>query len=80
MLLGCPNAVNARKRGSVLLGRTNYPPISQFWNEGDPSWWGHVREPVLADMVWMAEQVGLRVMGVYGRNFLGKQNFGAWAR
>jgi SAM-dependent methyltransferase len=38
-----PNAVNLRKRIAVLRGRTNYPPLEQFFGSSIP-WRGHVRE------------------------------------
>lgn len=74
-LLGCPNAVNLRKRISVLFGRTNYPPISQFWKNGEPHWFGHVREPTVGELVWMVRTAGFKVIKILGRNFIAKQNF-----
>lgn len=78
-LMGCPNSVNLRKRVAVLRGRTNLPPIGQFWNDGDPVWYGHVREPTLAEMCWMAEASGFEIVERFGRNFLGEQNYGTVA-
>ena len=80
LLFGGPNAVNLRKRISVLFGRTNYPPIKQFWENGDPNWFGHVREPTVNDLVWIARTAGFRVLKVLGRNFIAKQNFSIMGR
>jgi len=56
-----PNAVNIRKRLSVLLGKTNYPPIDQFFlNPG--RWRGHVREYTLSEMVYMCRTAGFQVL------------------
>lgn len=77
-LLGCPNATNLRKRFSVLLGRSNLPAVDQFWTDGDPVWHGHVREPTISELQWMAEASGLEVVSRLGRNFIGEENYG-WA-
>ena len=79
VLLGTPNAVNLRKRVSVLLGKTNLPPVADFWKDGEPEWYGHVREPTAQELAWMARAAGLEVVESCGRNFIGKQNFGRWA-
>jgi SAM-dependent methyltransferase len=76
VVIGCPNAVNLRKRVSVLLGRSNHPSIDAFWREGDPHWYGHVREPTIAELRWMTEAGGLRVVTSFGLNDIAIQNFG----
>lgn len=75
LLLSCPNAVNLRKRVSVVIGRTNYPPIQNFWTDGDPVWHGHVREPTLSDLGWMTQAAGFQPLRAFGRNFVGLQNY-----
>jgi SAM-dependent methyltransferase len=56
-----PNAVNVRKRISVLFGRTNLPRFESFyWYPG--AWRGHVREYVRNDLVLLAEYLGLDVL------------------
>lgn len=56
-----PNAVNLRKRLSVLRGRTNYPPVQGFFaSEG--TWRGHVREYTLSELAWTVEAVGGEVV------------------
>lgn len=79
LLLGGPNAVNLRKRLSVLIGRSNLPPIEQFWSDGDPTWYGHVREPTMPEMHWMVEACGLTVVAAFGRNFIGEEKYGLTA-
>jgi SAM-dependent methyltransferase len=76
----CPNSVNLRKRLSVVAGRTNLPAVQAFWHDGDPTWHGHVREPTLSELAWMATEAGFRVEATFGRNFLARQNFGAAGR
>lgn len=79
LLIGCPNAVNLRKRISVLLGKNNQAPIGAFWKDGHPVWLGHVREPTLADMLWMTRAAGFVAAETWGRNFIGAQRFGILA-
>lgn len=79
-ITSCPNSVNLRKRLSVITGKTNLPGVQSFWRDGDPTWHGHVREPTLAELVWMATQAGFHVERAFGRNFLARQNFGAAGR
>ena len=56
-----PNSVNLRKRLSVLLGKTNYPPIKQFYFSGK-TWRGHVREYTLDELAWCLEEAGFQVV------------------
>jgi SAM-dependent methyltransferase len=73
-IFSCPNSVNLRKRLAVLLGRSNYAPVQQIWES--PRYHGHVREPNLAEMVWMAEQSKFKVLKTLGMNGAGVQNYG----
>ena len=60
-----PNAVNIRKRVSVLFGRTNLPRFDSFyWYPG--AWRGHVREYVRHDLAKLAEYLGLEVLELRG--------------
>lgn len=68
-ILGVPNAVNARKRIAVLFGKTNWSRFED-WYEPD-RFFGHVREPVVADLEKMADELGLRERAIVGRNWLG---------
>jgi SAM-dependent methyltransferase len=55
-----PNSVNLRKRMAVLLGRTNYPNVDQFYLSPD-GWRGHVREYTLAETAHLLEAAGFTV-------------------
>jgi SAM-dependent methyltransferase len=64
-----PNAVNLRKRISVPLGTAHWSPMED-WYESD-RFRGHVREPTVGDLVYIAEDLGLEQVSITGRNFLG---------
>jgi SAM-dependent methyltransferase len=68
-ILGVPNAVNARKRLAVLAGKTNWSRFED-WYEPD-RFLGHVREPVVADLERMADELALQQRAIVGRNWLG---------
>lgn len=56
-----PNAVNIRKRISVLKGETNLPPYeAYYWYPGE--WRGHVREYVKNDLVLLSYYLGLQTL------------------
>ena len=56
-----PNSVNLRKRLSVLRGKTNYPPVDQFFlNEG--TWRGHVREYTLSETEYIVKAAGFEIL------------------
>lgn len=56
-----PNSVNLRKRVDVLRGRSNYPPVDQFFLSCD-GWRGHVREYTLAETARLCEMAGFQVL------------------
>jgi SAM-dependent methyltransferase len=70
LFIATPNAVNLRKRISVLFGRTNHCPLSE-WYDSDLEFRGHVREPVVRDLKDLVLWNGFRVVAVYGHNFIG---------
>jgi SAM-dependent methyltransferase len=72
-VVGTPNAVNLRKRVAVLFGRTNLGTLQEWYWEG-PVFRGHVREPVVEDLVRLCEWSALRVERVVGRNFLARRS------
>ena len=74
LVVATPNAVNIRKRFYVLFGHTNFPTLREWYQEGDPVFRGHVREPVIADLWQLMEWNGLAVTATYGRNFIGRQS------
>jgi SAM-dependent methyltransferase len=74
LVLATPNAVNIRKRAFVLMGRSNFPSLSAWYDEGDPVFRGHVREPIIRDLHQLMEWNGFEVRGTYGRNFIGRKS------
>jgi SAM-dependent methyltransferase len=74
LVLATPNAVNVRKRVYVLLGKTNLPSLREWYEDGDPVFRGHVREPIVRDLCDLAQWNGLKVLQIYGRNFIGRDS------
>lgn len=71
--LATPNAVNLRKRFSVLFGRTNYPSVEE-WYHDEPYFRGHVREPIVDDLEKLMRWNGFEILARYGRNFIGRKS------
>lgn len=60
-----PNAVNIRKRLSVLFGRTNYPSFEDYyWYPS--AWRGHVREYVREDLIKLSKYLNLEIVELRG--------------
>jgi len=70
--LGVPNAVNVRKRLMVPLGRASWSSMDHWYEQ--PEFRGHVREPILADLRYIAADIGASDYEVFGRNWLGYRN------
>lgn len=70
--LGGPNCVNLRKRITVPLGRGKWSTM-QAWYEAD-RFRGHVREPDVADLHYMARDMGLADVRIMGRNWAGRNS------
>ena len=70
LFIATPNAVNLRKRFSVLFGRTNLCQLEE-WYDSDLGFRGHVREPVVADLKNLVLWNRFRLIAVHGRNFIG---------
>jgi len=60
LAIATPNAVNLRKRLSVLFGRTNYPSVDQFYLSPQ-GWRGHVREYTLGELARVCASAGFTV-------------------
>jgi SAM-dependent methyltransferase len=58
-----PSSVNLRKRLDVLRGRTNYPPVRQFFEAPVP-WRGHVREYTPSETGDLLHLAGFEVLEV----------------
>jgi SAM-dependent methyltransferase len=68
-LIGVPNAVNLRKRLSVPLGVSNWSSIEDWYET--PIFRGHIREPVVSDLSYIARDMGLVNVEIIGRNWMG---------
>jgi len=68
-VLGVPNCVNMRKRITVPLGIGKWSRM-QDWYEAE-KFRGHVREPDVSDLTYIARDMGLTDTKIYGRNWLG---------
>ncbi len=68
-VLGVPNAVNLRKRITVPFGYGKWSSM-QDWYEPE-TFRGHVREPDVDDLAYIAQDMGLKDWRVLGRNWLG---------
>ena len=68
-VLGVPNCVNLRKRLSVPLGVGKWSSMEDWYQE--PEFRGHVREPDVADLRYIALDMGLKDVQIFGRNWIG---------
>lgn len=75
LVLSVPNAVNLLKRFRVAVGRTNYGGVHEFYWNGTP-YTGHVREWTAAELLQLADWLGLRNAQVLGRNWMGHERYG----
>jgi SAM-dependent methyltransferase len=66
-VLSAPNCVDIGKRISVPLGRGSWSSIQSWYNE--PVFRGHVREPCVADLRYIARDMGLGQVQIFGRNW-----------
>jgi SAM-dependent methyltransferase len=69
VFIGAPNAVNLRKRVAVPLGRSNWSRFDDWYYPDE--FCGHVREPVLADLLRLVDDLGFECPRVWGRNWSG---------
>lgn len=69
IVLSVPNAVAAHNRILVLLGRTNYGPWSDFYHS-TTHFRGHIREPVVSELLDMIRYHGLNKVQVLGKYWL----------
>jgi len=68
-VLGLPNCVNLRKRITVPFGIGKWSPMEE-WYESEV-FRGHVREPDVDDLLYIARDMKLVDVQVYGRNWMG---------
>lgn len=77
-LLGVPNAHNLRKRIETPLGRAKWSQMADWYEK--PVFRGHVREPDVADLRYIAADMGLTDVTIMGRNWQGLRNPRDWIR
>ena len=71
-LLGVPNCVNMRKRITVPFGRGSWSGMGEWYDE--PVFRGHVREPDVRDLRYIARDLKLTNVRVLGRNWQGRMS------
>jgi len=76
LVIGTPNSANLRKRIDAVLGRTAWSAMGD-WYEPE-TFRGHVREPNVADLLYMGRDIGLESMEILGRNFAGLASTQPW--
>lgn len=71
-VVATPNCVNLRKRISMPFG---YAKWSSMWDWYEHEVFrGHVREPDIADLLYIARDIGLDRVEILGRNWAGLNN------
>lgn len=76
--LGVPNCVNLRKRLTVPFGYGKWSPIAEWYDK--EVFRGHVREPDVEDLHYIANSLGLRDVTIIGKNWLGYHSRSAIVR
>jgi SAM-dependent methyltransferase len=72
LVIGVPNCVNLRKRITVPLGHGKWSEMAHWY---EPEFFrGHVREPDVDDLHYIARDLGLVDVEILGRNWAGYQN------
>lgn len=69
LVIGTPNCANLRKRISAVAGRGKWTPMTDWYEQAE--FRGHVREPDVDDLRYIARDIGLENIEVLGRNWLG---------
>jgi 2-polyprenyl-3-methyl-5-hydroxy-6-metoxy-1,4-benzoquinol methylase len=69
LVIGTPNCVNLRKRITTPLGIGKWSLMSEWYDA--PTFRGHVREPDVKDLQYIAKDLGLADWEIIGRNWLG---------
>ncbi len=71
-ILGVPNCVNIRKRLTMPFGFFRWSPIETWYDE--EIFRGHVREPDVSDLHYIADDMGLIDCQIVGANWLGTKS------
>ena len=69
LVIGVPNCVNLRKRLTVPLGRGKWSSMADWYEQ--PTFRGHVREPDVGDLLYIARDLELTNTRILGRNWVG---------
>jgi 2-polyprenyl-3-methyl-5-hydroxy-6-metoxy-1,4-benzoquinol methylase len=69
LVIGVPNCVNLRKRLTVPLGRGKWSLMADWYEQ--PTFRGHVREPDISDLLYIARDLKLTNTRILGRNWAG---------
>jgi SAM-dependent methyltransferase len=77
-VLGAPNCVNLRKRLTVPFGYGKWSTMAS-WYETEP-FRGHVREPDVDDLRYIARDIGLVNARILGSNYMGYISRFQWIR
>ena len=72
LIIGVPNCVNLRKRLMVPMGFGKWTSMSDWYER--PQFRGHVREPEVDDLRYIARDLGLVDVRIFGRNWSGYQS------
>ncbi len=72
LVIGVPNAINARKRVTTPLGIGSWSSMDDWYEQ--ENFRGHVREPSVDDLRYIARDLGLRNVEIIGRNWTGYAN------
>jgi SAM-dependent methyltransferase len=68
-VLGTPNCVNLRKRITVPLGYGKWSRMAEWYEQ--EIFRGHVREPDVNDLLYIAKDMSLKDVEILGANWLG---------
>jgi len=68
-VLGVPNNANLRKRMTVPFGVGSWSSMEEWYEK--KRFRGHVREPNVSDLLYIASDMGLEGVSIFGRNWLG---------
>jgi SAM-dependent methyltransferase len=68
-ILGSPNAANLFKRVRVPLGKNIFAKLEDWYMH--ERFLGHVREPIVSDLLFIAKDLDLKIINIFGRNSVG---------
>ena len=71
-VLSAPNSVDLMKRFQTIVGSAQWSPIEEWYESAE--FRGHVREPRLADLHYIARDLGLRDYEIVGRTFIWRKD------